>query len=97
MKRRITVFTRETYERITLATAPRPTRGWCERCGAEVVMLTPEESALLARVSTRTIYRWAEAGNVHFAETPGGLLTVCREALAAWLASAPPQLTPGGN
>lgn len=98
MRRRITVLTRETFVRVTL---PHPEAGpalaWCPGCGADAVMLTAEESALLARVSTRTIYRWADLGYVHFAETPDGLLLVCREALTAWLASAPRQITPGRN
>lgn len=44
-------------------------------------MLAPEEAAALCGVSPRTIYRWVEAGRVHFAETPDGRLSVCLASL----------------
>jgi excisionase family DNA binding protein len=44
-------------------------------------MVTPDEAARLAGVTTRTVYRWIEAGKVHFAETPEGLLLVCPNSL----------------
>lgn len=40
-------------------------------------MVTPEEAAVLACVSPRTIYRGVEAGRIHFMETPEGLLLIC--------------------
>jgi hypothetical protein len=40
-------------------------------------MLRPGEAALLAGLSARAVYRLAEAGRVHFAETADGLLLVC--------------------
>jgi hypothetical protein len=43
-------------------------------------MITPVDAAVLARVSTRTIYRWIEAEKLHFTETPDGLLHVCLNA-----------------
>lgn len=93
MKRRITVLTRETYERVIFD--GRPARAWCEGCAAEVEMLTPEEAARRDLASARAVYRLAESGIVHFAETPGGLLTVCQRSLSERLASLPPQLSAG--
>jgi len=46
-------------------------------------MVAPEEAAALARTSTRTIYRWVEAGLLHYVETPGGGLLVCIHSLIA--------------
>ena len=43
-------------------------------------MLPPEEAAVLTSVGTRTLYRWVEAGRIHFAEVPDGAqqrLLVC--------------------
>jgi predicted site-specific integrase-resolvase len=45
-------------------------------------MVTTDEAAILARVSARTIFRWVEAGRVHYTETPEGLLLICPDSLA---------------
>jgi hypothetical protein len=45
-------------------------------------MLTPDEAGLLAGVTTRTIYRRAEDGRVHFTETLEGALLVCSGSVA---------------
>jgi len=95
-KKRTTIITSETHEVLIFR---RPTAGsiraWCAGCTAEAEMLTPEEAGLMARVSTRTIYCWAEAGKVHFAETPDGLLHICQQSMTERLAIPPPQLTTG--
>ncbi|MCI0391249.1 MAG: helix-turn-helix domain-containing protein [Acidobacteria bacterium] len=54
---------------------------WCAGCAEQVRMLTPEESALAAGVTVRTIYRWVEAGKLHFIESPDGLLLICFNSL----------------
>jgi len=59
----------------------RPVRAWCVECAEAVTLITPEEAALAARVSSRTIYRWAEDGKLHFAETPEGFLRICLNSL----------------
>ena len=46
-------------------------------------MLTPEEAARLACVSPRTVYRWVEAGRLHFSEMPDGGLFICLASLFA--------------
>lgn len=46
-------------------------------------MLRPEEAAVWAATSTRTIYQWVEAGRVHFTETPDRMLLICRNSLPA--------------
>ena len=40
-------------------------------------MLRPEEAAALAGLTAREVYRLAEAGSIHFAETADGLLLIC--------------------
>jgi hypothetical protein len=60
---------------------------WCAECAARVQMLKPEDAAVVARVSVRTIYRWVEAGKLHFSETPEGpngpnaMLRICLNSL----------------
>ena len=88
MKRRIKVLTRETYERVTFeARGPAQARAWCEGCGAEAEMVAAEEAARRATASSRSVYRLAEAGLIHFAETADGLLLVCQTSLTERLAS----------
>jgi len=55
---------------------------WCPTCAGQVPMVKVDEAAVLCRVSSRTIYRWAEAEKVHFVETPEGLLLICLSSLA---------------
>jgi hypothetical protein len=40
-------------------------------------MLHPNEAAVAAGVSVRTVNRWVEADTVHFDETVSGLLLIC--------------------
>lgn len=56
-------------------------RAWCEGCLAEVEMITPNEAARLAGVSTRTIYRWIEEERLHFVEEHGAPPIICAESL----------------
>jgi excisionase family DNA binding protein len=55
----------------------------CDRCAKPSGMITPEEAAVLFNVSTRTIYRWLEAGSIHFSEMSGGMLLICLSSLAS--------------
>ena len=50
---------------------------WCSSCSRDVEMLSIDDAAIFARVNSRTIFRWAEAGVVHSTETPEGLLLIC--------------------
>jgi hypothetical protein len=50
---------------------------WCSDCGERVQMLTPDQAAMLANVSSRTIYRRVEAGEMHYNETAEGRLLIC--------------------
>jgi excisionase family DNA binding protein len=50
---------------------------WCEDCGRKVQMLTPDQAAAIANVSSRTIYRRVDAGEMHYTETAEGFLLVC--------------------
>ena len=51
--------------------------GWCADCSRHVEMLSVDEAALFAQVNSRTIFRWAESGALHFSETPEGLMLIC--------------------
>ena len=88
-KRRLEI-TIETHEVTTLfRKAADSCAARCTLCGGGVPMTTPERAAAVAPVSTRQIYRWVEAGTLHFVETPGKALLVCPASLAALLDRRP--------
>lgn len=62
------VMTVETEETIVVRAGAASTRAACPVCRCLVPMTSPEQAARVAGVSPRTIYRWMEAGAVHFIE-----------------------------
>jgi hypothetical protein len=85
MRRKKTVRTIElTFERseISVALKPRSTAlSWCPSCRAHVPFVTPAEAARQTGASLRTIFRWVEASEIHFLETPDRVLLVCLASL----------------
>ena len=91
MRTKKTVITSERHEVLVIRQAPAgAARAWCADCAAEVWMLRPEQAAGLTGASTRAIYRRAEAGLLHFAETVDGLLLVCPKSLLSGGRLLPP-------
>jgi hypothetical protein len=45
-------------------------------------MITPDDLAILFRVSSRTIYRWAEADRLHIIEPAIGSLWICPNSIS---------------
>jgi predicted site-specific integrase-resolvase len=54
---------------------------WCHECGQRIEMIPVEAAATIAGVSTRTIYRWIEAHELHFLERADGVLLICPSSL----------------
>lgn len=73
-------------ERLIISRPGKTISALCEECAGG--MLTLEEALVVAGVSSRVIYRRVEAGAVHFAETPEGLLLTCLNALASHVGMA---------
>lgn len=61
---------------------------WCGECGEQVRMIRPDEAAIVAAITPRTIYQWIEAGNLHYSEEPTGALLVCFNSLRFALMAA---------
>ena len=80
MKRNIQL-TVETHQLLVINRTKGSTLGWCSECAGNVPLIKPEEAAVLAGVSPRTIYRRVEAGLVHFADSPEGWLLICLSSL----------------
>ena len=55
----------------------------CAECPGQPEMLTPEEAARLAGLSSRAIYRLVESGQIHCTETEVGSLFVCLAPLSS--------------
>ena len=73
-----------TLERAELSVLRRPVHQaptWCAQCEESVQMITPDEAVAVAGRTAREIYRWVEAGRVHFLETPQGLISICLRSL----------------
>ena len=56
-------------------------RAFCRRCAAETVWLTGAQAARLSGLTEREIFRLADSGKTHFAETGSGLLLICETSL----------------
>ena len=76
MRRRRMEITVETRQMI-IHRSTNQTPIWCTECASPVQLIEPEEAAVLADVSTRTIYRRVERGQLHFVETDAGKLLIC--------------------
>ena len=88
MMRRIrTEMTFESDERMVIRGRRKAVQASCPVCGDQAAMITLEEAVMLARVSSRVIHRWAEAGQIHFSDTADGFLTVCMDSLRASLSA----------
>jgi len=79
-KIRRTEITVETHRILMVRAGLVAIEGWCPECGSQVRMLTAEEAARVGGVSARSIYRWLEAGKLHFTEAGSGVL-VCLNSL----------------
>jgi hypothetical protein len=60
---------------------------WCDGCSRPVEMLNVDDAAIVARVNSHTILRWAKSGVLHAAETPQGLLRICLRSLYSVLSA----------
>ena len=79
-KRRIEIIV-EKQRVLTIGTRRISAVGWCASCGLRVRMVTAEDASRIAQVTPRTIYRWAETGQLHFTESQDGLLLICVNSL----------------
>jgi hypothetical protein len=80
-KKRITRTTIEAHEVYILKTPRQPKPVLCARCRGQVALISLEEAVRLTVASSRTIHRWVETGDLHFAETAEGLMLLCPASL----------------
>jgi len=82
MKKRTARITLETERVLVIHRSTSSRDGWCGRCQAEVKLIGLEEAAAIAGASQRAIFRWAEAGEIHFTETEDGKVMFCLESIS---------------
>ena len=82
-KRRIELQTVTDWLLVIRAGGGPPEHAWCAVCAAWVRMLKADEAAVAAGVGVREVFRWVEAGVVHFTEMPGGSVEICLNSLPA--------------
>lgn len=80
-KRRIEIVV-EKHRVLTVSTRRISAVGWCATCGMKVRMVTAEDASRIGGVTPRTIYRWAETGQLHFTESQDGMLLICLKSLS---------------
>jgi len=88
MNKRRTKITVQTERLLIIPRRNRAEGFWCDGCKELVTMISSEEAAAIAGVSSRTIYRWVEAGRIHFIETAAGGLRICSNSIVNRLPSA---------
>ena len=67
---------------ITINRSSRYRVTWCEECGKPARMVSADEAAILASLSSRAIYQLIEARELHFLEASDGLVFICLNSLA---------------
>jgi hypothetical protein len=72
----------EIHERLIVRTASGSLPTLCEVCcSGDSLLLSPEQASTLTGIPARLIYRWVEAGTIHYREASNGKLTVCMKTL----------------
>jgi hypothetical protein len=83
MKKRTAKITIETERLVVISRSQTITNGWCGACAAHVKLIGLEEAAAMAGVSQRTIFRWAEAREIHFTESEDGKVRFCLNSISS--------------
>ena len=76
--RKRTTVTIETRHRTIVRRNRGQAIAWCERCRAEVQILSPDEVAEFVHMTAGDFFRRIEAGELHVLETDSGGLLICR-------------------
>lgn len=72
----------EIHEKLIVRTASGSLPALCDECSAgDSILLSPDQASTLTGIPARLIYRWVEAGAIHYREAPNGKLTVCIKTL----------------
>jgi hypothetical protein len=74
----------EIHERLIVRSGSNSLPALCEACSPnDSILLSPEQASTLTGIPARLIYRYVEAGTIHYREAANGKLTVCIKTLLA--------------
>ena len=80
---RITIET----ERVLTLRCGSLRRLWCEQCGSETEIVTPEALGDLAPEGPEKIRQWLDKGELHWSQSPQGSVRICMRSLMRLLAA----------
>jgi hypothetical protein len=81
-KRHRTEKTVEIHEVYVIRSTSGALPALCAECATgDALMVSPEQAAVIAAVPVRAVYRWVEAGMIHYNEAAGGSIVVCVKSL----------------
>ena len=75
------VITIETHRRVLIRSLREAFPAWCDACGRETLMMTPEQASVIWGATQRNIFYLIENGELHFIEAERGALFVCNNSL----------------
>jgi hypothetical protein len=81
MSRTPKVITIETHRRVLIRSLREAFTARCDACGAESLMLTPEQASVIWGVTQREVFQQIEEGELHFIEAGKGAVFVCSNSL----------------
>ena len=67
----------ETREAFVIRSLNQTCIAWCEACGIEVRVLTPDAAAVVAATTPKEVYRRIECGLLHSVDAGKGNTLVC--------------------
>ena len=73
----------ETHRILTVKKGSPHKLAWCEECEKKARMVTADEAAILAGVSSRAIYQLIEERELHFVETPDRVVLISLNSLGS--------------
>jgi len=79
---RRTELRRETHELIVIVKERAYDSHFCEICQEEVMHQRVAQAAISLSLPETAVFRLAESGQIHSAETPRGALMLCSKAIA---------------
>jgi len=77
MSKKTARVTIETERLLVISRAAQSIEAWCEICEVDARFVPVDTAAAVAAVSQLTIFRWAEADEIHLIETADGKAMFC--------------------
>jgi predicted DNA-binding transcriptional regulator AlpA len=67
----------ERHETLVIKASARLRTGYCPDCSGRVELINLNEAVRISGLSSRSVYRLIERGQIHFTETADGVGLIC--------------------